>query len=78
MNKIRLLFLGTALLAAALAAQQPARPAWPTTEGDFTVANFHFTDGEVLPHAGAAPLAPWDKSARKAAKFTQWRPAPGK
>ncbi|HET9784342.1 MAG TPA: alpha/beta fold hydrolase [Terriglobales bacterium] len=49
MNKSRLLLLGTALLAAGLAAQQPARPAWPTTEGDFTVANFHFTDGEVLP-----------------------------
>jgi cation transport ATPase len=29
-------------------------------------------------NAGAAPLAPWGKSARKAAKFTQWRPAPGK
>jgi len=38
---------------------------------------------ELLPplaprHAGAAPLAPWAKSARKAAKFTPWRPAPGK
>jgi hypothetical protein len=30
------------------------------------------------PDAGAAPLAPWAKSAREAAKFTQWRPAPGK
>jgi hypothetical protein len=30
------------------------------------------------PNAGAAPLAPWAKSARKAAKFTPWRPAPGK
>jgi hypothetical protein len=29
-------------------------------------------------NAGAAPLAPWAKSARKAAKFTPWRPAPGK
>jgi hypothetical protein len=28
-------------------------------------------------NAGFAPLAPWAKSARKAAKFTQWRPAPG-
>src|SRR6185437_5812489 len=32
----------------------------------------------VARHAGAAPLAPSAKSARKAAKFTQWRPAPGK
>ncbi|HEY8055449.1 MAG TPA: VOC family protein, partial [Terriglobales bacterium] len=29
-------------------------------------------------NAGAAPLAPWAKSARKAAKITQCRPAPGK
>jgi hypothetical protein len=29
-------------------------------------------------HAGAAPLALWAKSVRKAANFTQWRPAPGK
>lgn len=45
------LFLGLALLAPLPSpAQRPAPQTWPTTEGDFAVGNFHFTDGENLAH----------------------------
>jgi homoserine O-acetyltransferase len=37
------------LLASATFAQQPERKVWPTTEANFTIANFRFGSGETIP-----------------------------
>ncbi|MGH9415341.1 MAG: alpha/beta fold hydrolase [Terriglobales bacterium] len=52
LTRSAILALAMAALGALALAQQPQRrprKVWPTTEGDYTVANFHFSDGEVLP-----------------------------
>jgi homoserine O-acetyltransferase len=60
-SKVFLLALAlTASLPATMSAQTmsapapktdaPAATSWPTTDGTFTIDNFHFKDGETLPH----------------------------
>lgn len=48
MRALKNLTLILTLFAVAALAQRPAAQAWPTTEGDYVIHNFHFTDGEVL------------------------------
>lgn len=46
------LFKAVALLLCAsplIAAAQTSAPAWPTVAGDYTIPNFHFGTGEILP-----------------------------